>query len=306
MIGRGLHSGQRVIMTVMPGETDTGYCFVRKDIKHQHNEIYALWHNVSDTFLSTTISNASGIRVATVEHLVAALHACGVDNARIVLDGPEVPAVDGSAKPFVELIQSVGLLRQDEDRFVYILKKPIEIRDGNKYITLQPADTSEFNISIDFPSEVIGKQQYAIDLDEHSFQREIAPARTFGFNENVSMLKRMGMAQGGSLQNAVVVQNNQVLNDEGLRFNDEFVRHKLLGCIGDLALAGDPILARVEAHCTGHRLNNAVLLKMMRRTENYDLLPLRLWHQRRHPLLPTVQINALPKLSEHAQESVSI
>lgn len=281
VIGRGLHSGQRVVMTVMPGDTDTGYCFVRKDIKHKNNEIYALWHNVSDTFLSTTISNASGTRVSTIEHLVAALHACGVDNARIVINGPEVPIVDGSSLPFVQLIQSVGLERQDEDRFVYALKRPIEIRDGHKFIVLQPADTCEYTVSIDFSSEAIGKQSFSLELTEDSFQRDIASARTFGFNEDVHMLREMGMVKGGSLNNAVVVQGDNIINREGLRYDDEFVRHKVLDCIGDLALAGDPILAKVDANCTGHRLNNAVLLEMMRNGNNYELMPLRMWHQRR-------------------------
>lgn len=304
LIGRGLHSGQRVTMTVTPGEADTGYCFVRKDTSHSHNEIYALWHNVCDTFLSTSISNASGVRVSSVEHILAALHACGVDNARIILNGPEVPVMDGSALPFVELIHSVGLQRQDEERFVYILKRPIEIRDEYRYIVLHPADTSEYDMSIQFPSKAIGQQSLTLAMNEINFCEQVAAARTFGQNDDLGMLRKLGMIKGGSLTNAVVVQDDKVLNNDGLRFDNECVRHKMLDCIGDMALAGDTILARVEGFCSGHRMNNAALNKMMRDSANYELMPLRMWHQHREDFRPAIGRKTSETLYPALQETV--
>lgn len=298
-----MHSGQRVSMSVMPGETDTGYCFVRKDVKHKNNEVYALWHNVCDTFPSTTISNSSGIRVSTVEHIVAALHACGVDNARIVLNGPEVPIVDGSALPFVQLIQATGLNKQDEDRFVYVLKKPVEIREDHRFIVLQPADSSDYSVSMDYSNQSVAQQSYSLSLSEHNFHREIAAARSLGLDEDIALFNDINTVHGGSLSHTIFAQQDNFLCEEGLRFSNEYVRHKLLTCIGDLALAGDPILARVDAHCSCHRLNNAALLKMMHSGDNYELMPLRMWHQRREDFRPVTSKKAPVRLYGFDQET---
>ena len=274
-VGRGLHSGLKVIMTVMPAEENSGYRFIRKDVDSKFKEITALWHNVTDTRLSVTIANKHGIRVSTVEHLLAALQSCGVDNAVIVLDGPEVPILDGSARPFVDLIRSVGLVKLDDPRMAIRVKKRVRLQDGEKEIELVPSPQSWINMSICFPSSVIGQQALHIDISQHSFTEDVADARAFGFQEEAKTLHKLGLARGGSVHNLVVVDHHSVLNQEGLRYSDEFVRHKILDCIGDFTLAGARVVAGVNAKCCGHSLNNQLLHKLMDDETAYELVKLR-------------------------------
>ncbi|BCD97869.1 UDP-3-O-acyl-N-acetylglucosamine deacetylase [Marinagarivorans cellulosilyticus] len=269
-IGRGLHSGLKVIMRVLPAPANTGYRFIRRDVKGDCNEILAAWYTVSDTHLCTTISNLCGVRVSTIEHLIAALHVCDIDNAIIVLDGPEVPIMDGSAKAFVELIDSVGLQQQAWQRRAIVVKKPLSVREGDKLACLLPYDKPWVKVEIDFEDPCIGRQSISTAIDYATVKRDIACARTFGFGEHINALKDLGFARGGSLENAILVNNGKVVNSSGLRYDNEFVRHKVLDTIGDLALSGAPIIGYFNGKYTGHALNNLLLRKLMASGANYD------------------------------------
>lgn len=269
-IGRGLHSGLKAVMTVLPAPANSGYRFIRRDISSECNEVIAAWYTVADTHLCTTIANPMGVRVAMVEHLIAALHVCDIDNATIVLDGPEVPIMDGSSKAYIELIDSVGLQLQNCQRRAIVVKKPLTVRDGDKQACLLPYHKPWVEVAIDFDAKCIGRQVLSTSIDYETFKRDIACARTFGFSEQVPLLKDLGFARGGSLENAIVVSKQGVVNPGGLRYEDEFVRHKVLDCIGDLALAGAPIIGFFNGKYTGHKLNNHLLRKLMVRSNNYE------------------------------------
>jgi len=262
-VGRGLHTGLKVVMTVMPAEANSGYTFIRRDVHHAKNEIPARWYMVTDTHLSTTISNNMGVRVSTIEHLLAALHACGVDNARIVLDAPEVPIMDGSAKPFVEIIQRLGTRKQAHDRRAILVRKPVSVAESHRSASLQPSPVPWIDMEIDFASDPIGQQKISLPFTERLFAREICEARTFGFEEQIETLRELGFAQGSSLRNAVLIADSKVVNEEGLRRPDEFVRHKYLDVVGDLALAGAYIIGQFNGCCSGHYLNNSLLRDLM-------------------------------------------
>jgi UDP-3-O-[3-hydroxymyristoyl] N-acetylglucosamine deacetylase len=257
-VGVGLHSGLKVGLTLKPAEPDTGIRIVRHDLPGAR-PMAARYDRVIDTTLCTTIADAGGTRVATVEHLMAALAACEIDNARIELSGPEVPIMDGSAQPFLFLIECAGIVEQERPRRLIEILEPVEARDGERFARLEPADGFEVACTIDFAHEAIGRQERALAFAPDAFKQEIAAARTFGFAERVEELWARGLALGGSLKNAVVISRDRVLNEEGLRFPDEFVRHKLLDMVGDLYLAGAPIKGRLVGHCSGHGLHNRLL-----------------------------------------------
>ncbi len=258
-VGIGLHSGHRVSMRVRPGPVNSGIHFVRKDAPVSERLIPARWDNVTDTRQCTVISNEHGVSIRSVEHLMAALYGCGIDNASVEVDGPEVPAMDGSSAPFVALIDRAGVATQSAPRRAIQLHKPVIACDGDKFALLMPDTTPKLTVEIDFANGAVGFQRYSVELNDDSFKRDVANARTFGFAEQVGQLREMGLALGGSLQNAIVIENERVINQEGLRFQDEFVRHKILDCIGDLALAGAPIIGHFFAHKPGHKLNNALV-----------------------------------------------
>lgn len=244
-------------MTLRPAEADTGIRFLRTDADDAE-PIPARYDFVSDTTLCTTIGGA-GVKVATIEHLMAAFAGCGVDNALVELDGPEVPVMDGSSAPFVFLIECANLVEQDAaKRWIRVLK-PVKIGGEGKSAALAPADGFSVDFTIDFDNEVIARQSYFLDVQEGAFKSELARARTFGFVGEVDKLRALGLARGGSLDNVVVVDNNTILNEEGLRYGDEFVRHKILDSIGDLYLAGAPIIGHFKGECSGHAMNNALL-----------------------------------------------
>jgi UDP-3-O-[3-hydroxymyristoyl] N-acetylglucosamine deacetylase len=259
-VGIGLHSGHRVSMCVRPAPVDSGIHFVRKDAPVSERLIAARWDNVTDTRQCTIISNEHGVSVRSIEHLMAALYGCGIDNALVEVDGPEVPAMDGSCDPFVALIDRAGATIQSAPRRAIQLHKPVTVCDGDKFALLMPGTRPKLTVEIDFPNPAVGFQRYAVELKD--FKREVARARTFGFAEQVGQLRQMGLALGGSLQNAIVIEGEQVINQEGLRFRDEFVRHKILDCVGDLALAGAPIIGHFFAHKPGHKLNNALVRQL--------------------------------------------
>ncbi len=257
--GIGIHSGARTRLELHPASPGTGWRFVRRDVRDRDPVVAAKAEAVVDTRLCTVLANRDDVRVATVEHLCAALAALGVDNVRIELDGPEIPILDGSAREWVALIDSAGLAPQGALRRRFALRRPLRIRHGESSALLIPCEAPRYSVSIEFPERLIGRQRFDFELSAEGFRREIAPARTFGLVRDIERLLAEGLARGGSLDNAVVVDGEQVLNPGGLRFPDEFVRHKLLDLIGDLALIGAPIMAQVIAHRPGHALNNRIL-----------------------------------------------
>lgn len=274
-MGRGLHTGLNIIMRVMPAEANSGIIFVRRDVDSPYSEIQANWKNVSDTRLSTTIANLSGVRVSTIEHLMAALYAGGIDNARIVLDGPEVPIMDGSAAPFVSLINYAGKTKQKCERRAILIKQTTSVSSGDKFAGFTPFPISYMKVDIDFDSESIGQQSFAAEIDEDVFRNQLASARTFGFKEQVSTLHKLGLAQGGSLENVILVENGSVVNKEGLRYKDEFVRHKMIDSIGDVALAGARVIGKFTGVRNGHQLNNELIQKLMLHEHTWEYTTVR-------------------------------
>ncbi|MGD8590730.1 MAG: UDP-3-O-acyl-N-acetylglucosamine deacetylase [Chromatiales bacterium] len=258
-VGIGLHSGVHVTMRILPAEADTGISFTRRDLPRGENRFLARWDQVSGTVLSTTLGNRFGHHLATVEHLLAAFHGLGIDNAEVILDGPEVPIVDGSALPFVTALCNTGIKPLETPRDVYLVRRPVRVQQGERWAELLPDRVPRITLSIDFPQLDIGHQSLSLCLSPLAFLREIAPARTFGFAEHLSKLRRRGLALGGSIRNAILLEGGRVKNLEGLRYPDEFVRHKTLDVIGDLALAEHPIIGHYRAHRAGHKLNNELL-----------------------------------------------
>ncbi len=242
-----------------PADVNSGVTFVRADLPEDRSVIAARWDRVCDTTLCTVIGNRHGASVGTVEHLMAALRGCGVDNALIELDGPEVPIMDGSAAPFVFLIESAGVTSQAAIRRAIRILKPVEVREGDKLARLAPGPGFSFSFEIDFPSQAVSRQKGRIRLANGAFKSDLASARTFGFLKDVEGLRARGLARGGSLDNAIVINGDRIMNEDGLRFEDEFVRHKILDSIGDLYLAGAPILGHFHGARSGHTLNNALL-----------------------------------------------
>jgi len=259
--GVGLHSGTQTAMTLHPAEAGSGIRFRRVDVTGRDNIIPAVWSNVTDTRLNTCVTNADGVSVKTIEHLMSALAGMGLDNALIDIDGEEVPVMDGSAAPFVFLVECAGLVEQGAPRQVIKILKRVTVAQGDKVATLSPADDYVLSVDIDFAAAAIGRQQTTLAVDPAAFKAEISRARTFGFEQEVEAMRAAGLGRGGSLDNAVVIagDGNGVLNEEGLRYDDEFVRHKLLDALGDLSLAGAPLLAHFRGTRCGHALNNQLL-----------------------------------------------
>jgi UDP-3-O-[3-hydroxymyristoyl] N-acetylglucosamine deacetylase len=255
-VGVGLHSGRRVTLTFRPAAADHGIVFHRSDIGA---DIPARFDRVVDTRLATVLEH-DGARIGTVEHVLAALAGCGIDNVVVEVDGPEPPILDGSAAQFVFLLDCAGFVVQEALRPTIEVRQPIRVSDGDAFAELRPGSSGlEMALSIDFAAPAIGRQALSLRLTPDSFRRELAGARTFTLAEEVDELRAAGLAQGGSLDNAVVVDQARVLNPAGLRVPDEFVRHKLMDAVGDLALAGAPLCGRFIAHRSGHTLNNRLL-----------------------------------------------
>jgi len=262
--GIGLHSGAEVRGAIRPAPANAGISFVRTDLGGD-NVIPAHAEAVTQTRLGTVIGNAAGAQVSTIEHLMSALAGLGVDNATVEIDGPEAPIFDGSAQAFVELIDAAGLKRQTAPRAYIEILEPIEIAEGDKRAALTPAARFEMAFEIGFASAAIGAQLIDLELDEAAYRREIAPARTFGFLHEVEALRKMGLARGGSMENCLVIDGDELVNPEGLRFPDEFVRHKALDALGDLYLIGAPLIGRFESVRGGHELNNALARALLAR-----------------------------------------
>lgn len=263
--GVGVHSGERARLVMRPAAPDTGVVFVRTDVDATDREIPARGDFVSEVTLGTTLSNEDGISVAVVEHLLAAFSGMGLDNVHIEIDGPEVPIMDGSSAVFCELINQVGLVEQSSLRRRIRILETVTVEEGAKRASLEPTTGKALTLRarIDFESRAIGVQQMALRLRPGMFARDLAFARTFGFARDVDYLKSMGLARGGSLENAVVIDGDDIINPEGLRVEDEFVRHKVLDAVGDLFLAGAPIAGTYTAEQPGHALNNALVRKLL-------------------------------------------
>ncbi len=269
--GIGLHSGEPVSFSILPAPPDTGLVFVRTDLVPPV-EIPARVDNIVDTTLATTLGR-EGAHVSTVEHLIAALFGVGVDNARIEVDGPEIPILDGSAAPFIGLILGAGgtVAQRRPKRFLVVMR-PVSVTDasGQKFARLEPAPSFSLKCSIDFDHPLITHQSFELTLSDTAFVRELARARTFGFAKDVDAMHRAGLARGGSLANAIVIDDFSIRNPDGLRFPDEFVRHKMLDAVGDLALLGAPLIGRYVSHKGGHAMNRALVQALLAQPRAYE------------------------------------
>ncbi|MDY6972764.1 MAG: UDP-3-O-acyl-N-acetylglucosamine deacetylase [Thermodesulfobacteriota bacterium] len=268
--GIGLHSGEKVKINIRPAPTNTGIRFVRTDL-NDHPMVEARSDNVFDTTLATTIGS-NGCRVSTIEHLMAAFFGLGVDNAVVEIDGPEVPIMDGSAAPFVFLIKSAGIKEQKDPKKFIVIRKPFSVDDGDRSVAIYPCKEIKITYMIDFEHPLLRNQQYELSFSGKEFVREISSARTFGFLKDVQMLKENGFAKGGSLDNSIVVDDFRIINEDGLRFKDEFVRHKILDFIGDLSIIGAAIIGHFVVKKSGHFLNQHMLGKLMEAKKHWKEL----------------------------------
>ncbi|HET6459152.1 MAG TPA: UDP-3-O-acyl-N-acetylglucosamine deacetylase [Syntrophales bacterium] len=266
----GLHSGRKVSMTIRPAAADEGVVFIRKDLPGDVR-IKADFKNVRDTILATTIG-LNGATVSTVEHLLSALCGMGVDNAVVEVDAPEIPIMDGSALPFVNLLKDVGTTIQNKCKRLLVIRKRICVSEGEGTAMLLPSPEFKITYGIDFEHPLIRQQSYDMTFSDVTYERDICQARTFGFLRDVEYLQAKGLALGGSLRNAVVLDEKRVINKEGLRCPDEFVKHKILDAIGDLSLLGMPIIGHFVAYKSGHRLNNFLLKEVMAHQECWKIV----------------------------------
>jgi UDP-3-O-[3-hydroxymyristoyl] N-acetylglucosamine deacetylase len=269
--GVGVHTGAYTQVAVRAGGVDAGVVFVRTDVTDRDNRVPVSPEAVCKTQLGTVIGNQAGVTVATIEHLMAALVMSGVDNAVVELDGPEVPIMDGSSWPFLKILDRAGRRPQPAARRFIEIIDSVEVTDGDKRAALKPAMRFEVAFAIEFPTALIGRQEVDLPMDGAAFRRELADCRTFGFLHEVEALRAMGLARGGSLENCVVIEGDRVLNPEGLRRPDEFVRHKALDAIGDLYVLGAPILGRFEGELAGHGINNQLVRALAARPDAWRI-----------------------------------
>jgi UDP-3-O-[3-hydroxymyristoyl] N-acetylglucosamine deacetylase len=270
--GTGLHSGREVSLTLEPAPPDTGIVFIRKDLP-EAVDIRVEMKAVSASTFATTLENR-GVSVGTVEHLLAALSGLAIDNVIVEMDAPEAPIMDGSAAPFVSLIREAGAVEQNQPRKYMVVRKAVRIVDNGSWMELSPSTDLKISCTVDFAHPLISKQFYEVSLPGKRFEEEISPARTFGFLSDVAELRSRGYALGGSLQNAIVMDDFGVLNEEGLRFPDEFVRHKILDLIGDFSLLGHPIICHVTAYKSGHAMTHKLLRELLSRQECWEMTEL--------------------------------
>ena len=268
--GIGLHTGEKVKINLRPAPANSGIKFVRTDLK-DHPEVEVRFDNVFDTTLATTIGT-NGCKVSTIEHLMAAFFGLGIDNAVVELDGPEVPIMDGSAAPFVFLIKSGDVREQKSPKQFMVIKKPFKVDDGNRSVCIYPSKELKITYMIDFQHPLLRNQEYELTFSGRDFVREISTARTFGFMKDVETLKKNGFARGGSLDNAVVIDDFRIINEDGLRFDDEFVRHKILDFIGDISIVGSPIIGHFVIKKSGHFLNQHMLRKLMESKKHWKIM----------------------------------
>ena len=272
--GIGLHSGQNVNITIRPSSPDTGIIFKRVDLE-TNNLVYPNFMNVTKTSLNTTIENEYGVKISTIEHLMGALFGLGIDNALIEIDNEEVPILDGSAKNFIEKIIPTGLEVSEAPIKIIKINKKIEFKDGKRHISIQPSKLSlDIDFELKYENDVIGNQQNKINVYEDDLL-EIFNSRTFCLYEDIEAIKKIGLAKGGSLENAIVVKNNEILNESGLRNDKEFVNHKILDCIGDLYTTGYRIIGSVVCSQGGHYLTNQLLRRVFENKENFSIIEIK-------------------------------
>ena len=269
-VGIGLHKGEPIRLTLEPLEAGSGIVFYRSDLGVSFK---AEPKNVINTQMATVVGNEKGY-ISTIEHLMSAINAYGIDNIRIIVDANEIPVMDGSSASFCMLLDEAGVKELDANKKALIIKRAVEIREGDKLVRLSPSKSPKFDYTIKFSHPLIGTQHYVFEFSKKAYLKEISRARTFGFLKDVQALRSMGLALGGSLENAVVIDENKILNPEGLRFENEFVRHKILDAIGDLALVGAPILGDYTAFAGSHDLNHKLTLAVLADAKNFELVDL--------------------------------
>ncbi|SFV57813.1 UDP-3-O-[3-hydroxymyristoyl] N-acetylglucosamine deacetylase [hydrothermal vent metagenome] len=268
LVGIGLHKGSPVKLRIEPLEADSGIVFYRSDVDVA---IPLKPENVVDTKMATVIGK-NGYIISTIEHLLSAVYAYGIDNLKIIVDADEVPVMDGSSASYCILLDEAGIVELDVPKRVMRIKKEVEVREGEKYVKLSPSPDLHYDFTIKFPHPVIQEQAYVLHFTKESYKKEIARARTFGFLHEVQYLRSKGLALGGSLENAVVLDEKKILNPEGLRFPDEFVRHKILDAIGDMSLIGMNFIGNYEAMAGSHDLNHKLTLALLENPENYEIV----------------------------------
>jgi UDP-3-O-[3-hydroxymyristoyl] N-acetylglucosamine deacetylase len=270
--GVGLHTGEKVYLTLHPAAPDTGVVFRRTDL-NPPVEIHAIAENVGETTLSTTLMNGD-VRVSTVEHLLSAFAGLGIDNVVVDVSAPEVPIMDGSASPFVFLLQSAGICEQDVAKKFIRVKREVTVRQGDKVVSFKPFDGFKINFEIDFDHPAFKHRVLtaSVDFSTTSFVKEVSRARTFGFMHEFEYLRSVGLARGGSFENAIVVDEFEILNEDGLRYEDEFVKHKILDAIGDLYLLGNSLIGEFNAHKSGHALNNVSVRALLADTDAWEFV----------------------------------
>lgn len=272
--GIGVHNGEPVSVTIAPAEPNSGFLLERVDAAGRRaGPVRATWDRITNTALCTVVDLGDSMSVATTEHILSALAGLAIDNARITVDGPECPIIDGSAQPFADAILQTGIVVQPADRLFLKVNRAITVRDNDAFAVLEPYNGRCFDVEIDFNSDVIGHQRMIFDWSPRRFAEDVSAARTFGFVSDAKVLRQVGYALGSSLENSIAVDADRILNPEGLRFEDEFVRHKLLDALGDMALAGNPIYGRYRSYKGGHKLNALVLMSLFDNPQNYELLP---------------------------------
>jgi UDP-3-O-[3-hydroxymyristoyl] N-acetylglucosamine deacetylase len=270
LVGIGLHKGSPVKLRLEPLESNSGIVFYRSDVGVS---IPLIPQNVVDTKMATVIGK-DGHVISTIEHLLSAIYAYGIDNLRVIVDADEVPVMDGSSASFCMILDEAGITQLDIPKRIMRIKKDIIVQEGEKYVKLSPAPDLKYDFTIKFPHPVIQKQEYVLEFTKESYKKEISRARTFGFLHEVQYLRSKGLALGGSLENAIVLDEKKILNPEGLRFDDEFVRHKILDAIGDMSLIGMNFIGNYEAMAGSHDLNHKLTLALLKDADNYEIVEL--------------------------------
>ncbi|WDP92141.1 MAG: UDP-3-O-acyl-N-acetylglucosamine deacetylase [Desulfobacter sp.] len=270
--GTGVHSGKKNNLTIKPARENHGIKFRRVD-QPGTQDIPALFKLVVDTSLATVLGTSDGTIVSTIEHLMASFAGLGIDNALVEMDDYEMPIMDGSAWEFTQALSAAGIVEQSLPKHFIIIKKPIEVTDGDKFVKILPEPCFKISCSIDFDHPLIGFQELVFDRAKNNFEAEISRARTFGFIKDIEMLKRFSLGKGGSLDNAIIIDNDKILNEGGLRYRDEFVRHKILDSLGDFSLLGMPIQGHIITHKSGHTLNHLFIKKFLDEKEAWETGP---------------------------------
>ncbi|MBT8343449.1 MAG: UDP-3-O-acyl-N-acetylglucosamine deacetylase [Sulfurovum sp.] len=268
VVGIGLHKGEPIKLRLEPLDVDAGIMFYREDLAMS---IPLSPDSVIDTRMATVIGNEKGY-ISTIEHFLSSVYAYGIDNMRVIVDGNEMPIMDGSSISFCLLLEEAGIQEQDAPKKIISVKKPVEVREGDKFVRLLPHDSAQFDFRIKFDHPVIGDQQESFDFSTKNFVEEIARARTFGFAKDIQYLQSQNLALGATLQNAIGLDDHKVLNPEGLRFENEFARHKILDAMGDMMVSGHNILAKYESFAGSHDLNYKLTAKLLSDSKNYDLV----------------------------------